>query len=834
MQLKRRKFIQLGAAAGSVAAISGKSRILNAMELRQTTSASPTGKNNREVPYTCLTCNIEDGGIAYVENGRIRRVEGNPHHPGNRGKLCAKGNSGHLHVYDPSRIMHPLKRVGERGSGKWKRISWDQALDEVASKIRAGLKKDPNSVAFHYGRNRTHGLVSRFMNALGSGTVINHTSICECNKKVAMEHAWGPDIETPDFAHTKYVLNFGSNIAEAAYFHNPYIQRLMTGIKENNAKLITFDPRLTKTGAISSEWVPIFPGTDGIVALAMCNVIMQEGLSDDEFIRDYTNVTPAELKDHLRQFTPEFASKESGIPAETIRRIAIEFATAGPATTYTYRGTSMHQNGVYNEKSTMMLNVVTGNIEKRGGYNLPRGMGFGGGPGPHPPKAKKKSILKYPPEYPLANHHVAHHVAHSVLEGRQELSVYMLYVHDPAYTQPDSGTWQKMLRDKDKIPYFISFSINMDHSTQLADIILPDTTFLERWDPESMPSSALGWVGLRQPVIDPLGNTKAFRDTVKELARKIDPDGRMGIKKYFNYGSAESYVKEQLEAAPGLKAAGGFDFLKKYGVYPLYDAKKEENFKFGAHKDAVSAADLVGSDVKDRTIFKNGKAIGLMVNGIAVKGFGTGSRKFQVRVDEWEHFKFHPMPHYEPIKSHKNMGAQDMIFTTYKPNVHTQSRTPALKWLAEIEHKNPAWINVETASERGIKDGGLIRITSSIGYMVTRARVTEAIHPKVVAVAHSFGRNKATRKNYGARGDNDMVKNTWWNDLGVHPNEIVPIETDPIGGGMGWYDGVVTVTKAKSGDKYGTVKSDRNKSRKAFEVALSMTTNVRGKSSGGH
>lgn len=210
MQLKRRKFIQLGSAAGAALTVGSqfgmKAKAAALMELKQTGSASPTGKKNQEIPYTCLTCNIEDGGIAYVEDGRIRRLEGNPNHPGNRGKLCAKGNAGHLHVYDPTRILNPLKRIGPRGSGKWKRISWDEALSEVAGKIQGAMDIDPMSIMFQYGRNRTHGLVYRFMNALGSGTVNNHTSICECNKKVAMEHAWGPDIETPDFAHTKYIL----------------------------------------------------------------------------------------------------------------------------------------------------------------------------------------------------------------------------------------------------------------------------------------------------------------------------------------------------------------------------------------------------------------------------------------------------------------------------------------------------------------------------------------------------------------------------------------------------------------------------------------------------
>jgi anaerobic selenocysteine-containing dehydrogenase len=442
-------------------------------------------------------------------------------------------------------------------------------------------------------------------------------------------------------------------------------------------------------------------------------------------------------------------------------------------------------------------------------------------------------VLKNPPEYPLANHHVSHHVAHGIKEGRQKINVYMLYVHNPLYNQPDVETWREVLSSEKLIPFFVSININMDEATHYADIILPDTTFLERWDPESMPSSVLGWVGLRQPVIKPLGNARSVREILYDLANKIDPDGKRRIKRYFAYRSAEEYVKTQLEATPGLKEAGGFDFLKKYGVFPLYDKKKEENFKFGAHEEKLGRKDLSGTKVDGRTIFKGKSPVGLMVDGKAVKGFNTPTRTFQVYVDEWKHFGFEPMPHYEPIKAHKEMKKDGLIMVTYKVNVHTQARTSNLKWLQEIHHKNPMWINTETAAARGIKDEDLVRITSQIGYVVTRARVTEGIHPKVIATAHSAGRSGVTKGSFGASRDRDRDKNVWWDDEGVHPNMIYPIATDPIGGSFAWFDAVVSVTKAKPGDRYGQFKTNAKASRRAYKAALGMTTKVRG-GGGGH
>ncbi|MDA0236863.1 MAG: AMP-binding protein, partial [Proteobacteria bacterium] len=290
--------------------------------------------------------------------------------------------------------------VGARGEGKWKRITWEEALTEVAAKLDAALKEDPNTIMLKYGRNRTGGTIDRFMKTLGSATVLNHTSVCESSKKVGQEPTWGPDIETPDFANAKYVLNFGSNILEAAYFHNPLSQRIAEGRVDNHMKIVTFDVRLSNTAGFSDEWIPVFPATDGAVALAIGHVILREDLQDSAFIDTWTNVTVDELKAHYAQYTPEWASKISGVPVQTIERIAREFATTKPATLFTYRGPAKHLYGSYNEKACMMLPIMTGNVEKRGGYCLPRGMGWPQ-PNPQPPGPKHDSVLAHPPEFKL-------------------------------------------------------------------------------------------------------------------------------------------------------------------------------------------------------------------------------------------------------------------------------------------------------------------------------------------------------------------------------------------------------------------------------------------------
>ncbi|OGT87980.1 MAG: thiosulfate reductase [Gammaproteobacteria bacterium RIFOXYA12_FULL_61_12] len=842
LKMNRRTFIKVS--GGTAAAVATAPSLLKAMEVELGgKDFSPVTYGERQaIPITCHVCNIQDGAIAFVENGRIVKLEGNPEHVSTRGRLCAKGNAGMWYSYDPDRILYPLKRVGARGEGKWKRITWDEALTEVAQKLDAAIKEDPNSIMLKFGRQRSGGALDRFMHTLGSATIVNHTSVCESSKKIGMEPTWGPDIETPDFANAKYILNFGSNIMEAAYFHNPYSQRIVEGTAENKAKLVTFDVRLSNTAGRSDEWIPVFPGTDGAVALAIGHVILRDDLQDSDFINTWTNVKVEELKTHYQQFTPEWASKLSGVPVETIERIAREFATTKPATTYTYRGPAKHLYGSYNEKACMMLPIMTGNIEVRGGYCMPRGMGWPQ-PQPEPPKPAKPSYLAHPDEYPLAGHKVSHLTPFWIAEGKQKINVYFSYQDNAVYTNPGAqAVWGKLYRDEKLIPFYVSMSPFMGEETALADIILPDCPYLERWEPESMPNSLWPWLGIRQPVIKPLGEARENRVMLRDIIHKLDADGSRGMKQYWNFKDGEDHMRHHFDNVPGLKEVGGLDFLKKHGVWPIYGkldpatgkivdkTGREIKADYGLHKKEIPEADMAGATIEaNGAIMKNGKAVGVQRNGKNYVGFPTGNRLINVRVDQWAEYGFNPMPTFKRIPWHETMKDDEMIMTTYKINVHKQSRTAAVKWLAEIMHSNPVWMNTLTGNKIGVKTGDLVRVESAVGHLVTKAYVFEGIHPKVVAIPTAFGHweygRLATLKlkekggAFGAQDDPDL-KNVWWTDNGVHPNAIIPVVADPIGGSQGWYDTVVKVTKAGPNDKYGDVQGNWEKHLEAFKETL--------------
>ena len=255
--MKRRDFFKLGAAltATTVAdgVLGGNSSILKG----KVTLASggkdysvKTGKERTLIPSACWQCVARCSNVCFTENGRLQKIEGNPKAIRNRGKLCAKGQAGINQLYDPDRILHPMKRVGKRGEGKWKRISWDEALDELTARLKkikdAGT---PEKFMFHYGRMKGSDdkiIKGNFLPLFGTKTIGNHTSICETAKWVGQELTWGKHYDVNDMNHTRMILNFGCNLFEAHTSHIQIAQRTIEAMTERGVKMVTFDVRLSK------------------------------------------------------------------------------------------------------------------------------------------------------------------------------------------------------------------------------------------------------------------------------------------------------------------------------------------------------------------------------------------------------------------------------------------------------------------------------------------------------------------------------------------------------------------------------------------------------------
>jgi anaerobic selenocysteine-containing dehydrogenase len=846
----RRDFLKLGAASKAIA-LAGGATLSTAKELPLTGGKdfSPrTGAERNAVPSACWQCVSRCPMIGYTEDGRLVKISGQPNSIRTEGKLCAKGNAGINQVYDPDRILYPLKRVGKRGEGKWKRVSWDEALTELAGRLKK-LRDDghPEKFMFHYGRMKASSsklIKSLFLANYGTASIGNHTSICEGGKWTSQELTWGSHYDNWDFDNTRFVLNFGSNCLEAHTNHVSVAHRLARALVERGVKMVSFDVRLSNTAAKSTEWVPVKPGTDGAVALAMCNVIMARGLykGDGEAFLKFCKVTPghdapladkvAALKSHLAQYTPEWAEQISGVPAAKISEIAVEFATVKPACLISYRGAVAHYNGNDSERAIQMLAAITGNIDNPGGRCKAVGAGWKYPKGPKKkPKSKKLKIVDgFPGQAKLPTHHMSHHVLKMIKDGSAgRPEIYMWYCYAPVYSNGDVKENIEVLKDESLIPYTVCVNPFYDESAALADLILPDATFIERWDWEDMVSPRqIPEYYLRQPLVKPLGEVRDFGDVVCELAERLGFP--LGVK------SKEEFVQKSCDMTPGVKEAGGFEYMKANGVW--HDAAAKP--RFYSYRKEVSADALA----KDGVIFdaatgvywnwKKAKAkseeaarakgyahskksykgyVGQEIGGKVYKGFKPDkvnkSGFFEIYSEIMEEKGLAPLPTYYTIPTHEAMKPDDLILTTFKMAAHVHSRTQNCKWLSEISHDNPAWMNPQTAAEHGMVDGDLIRIKSDIGEIEIEVMVTPGIVPGVVAISFHMGHWEYGRYASGKKSpvaadvdvdidDDDEVNRPWWDTHGVHPNWVIPNSPDPINGQQCWMDTVVSVAKVEN------------------------------------
>lgn len=790
----------------------------------------------RAVPSVCLNCSTVCGIVGHVVDGRLVKISGNPADPNNGRTICAKGHSGLSIGAYPERLLYPLKRVGRRGEGLWQRVTWEEAYAALASRIAACRDAGhPEQVALHAGRSRINDVIGRFMNAIGSPVILNHRALCSLNKRAANYATIGDtDWETVDAAHTKYLLNFGSNFLEAHQGHIHFVKRVAQGRFGNGAKLVTFDVRLSNTAGRSDEWHAPFPGTEGAIALAMAHVMMEAGEYDRAFVEQWTNVTPAELRRRLAPYTPGWAAGVSGLAAEDIERIALEFARARPhCAAFTNRGSHAHYNGFENDRAVIMLNVLAGSVGKVGGYTfMASGVDPKRFPPPEPkPEAPKvRTDLEDPPEYPLANHWQKMRVGELVYaylkSGRAKLSVYLTYTLGSPTTWPEGRSLAvEVLKDEALIPFHACSDVVYSETAHYADLILPDATYLERWGLDTRNSYELEpYVTLRQPIVAPPGECVSFADMLCELGRRLGPD----VARYFAFGSHEDFVRHQCGTR--------FEALKTTGV--LVDDEGEKLYE--TYLRALSPAELSGTTTDPQTglVTKPGRdskpeAIGIVRGGKAVRGFKTPSRLFEILSPTYVEkaravgVEVDSFPGYVPIPAHAGLADDRFVLVTFKWNVHTQARTAPQKYLSEIVHDNPMWINAAKARQLGIASGDMVEITTyrpkgpvfqgtgeRLGSAVIRAFVTEGIHPRVLAVSNSLGQLFGGRAACGENGarpqgpgygggedDADLEGRIWWdarrggNGNGVNVNGILPIQPSPVTGMQAWFDTVCSIRK---------------------------------------
>ncbi len=592
----------------------------------------------RLIPTTCFNCEACCGLLAYMDKstGQIAKLEGNPAHPASRGRNCAKGPATITQVYDPERILYPLKRSGRRGEGKWQRITWEQALDEIGSRIRTAFMEDRHDeVFYHVGRPGDDSYIERVLHAWGIDGHDSHTNICSSGARVGYATWMGFDRPSGDHANAKVIFLISSHL-EAGHYFNPHAQRIIEG-KMRGAKIICVDPRLSNTASMSDHWLAPWPGTEAAMLLAIARLLLLKGTWDREFVRrwvnwetvlremrpdldcTFENFGPAVI-DLYEEFTPEYAAQQCGITAEKIREIADVIATAVPGklSSHSWRAAAAGNEGGWQvARCLWFLNVLTGSVGTEGGAS-PNGWNKFI---PVPPKVVhpqgRWNDLTWPVEYPLAHHEASILLPHFLKEGRGKVDTYFSRVYNPIWTNPDGFSWLEALTDENMVGCHIALTPTWSESAWFADYVLPMGNGAERHDVASYETHSGRWIGFRQPVFRV--NAEREGRTVNrtwetnpgevweenefwiDLSWKIDPDNSLGIRQHFEstkhpgtpLGINEYYDDMFRNSIPGLPEAAareGLDplaYMRKYGAFEIPGGQ------YAVHERIVSAEEII-------------------------------------------------------------------------------------------------------------------------------------------------------------------------------------------------------------------------------------------------
>jgi len=830
-------------------------------------------RNYSLVPTTCFNCESACGLLAYVdkETGDVTRFEGNPHHPGSRGRNCAKGPATINQIQDTERILHPLRRIGERGSGEWEEISWDEALNEIAEKIRKSLKTGARDrVVYHVGRPGHEGYANRVLKAWGVDGHNSHTNICSAGARTGYALWHRHDRPSPDHSNAEVILLTSSHLETGHYF-NPHAQRILEGMMDG-AKLIVIDPRLSNTAAMADHWLPTWPGSEPALFLCWAKMILEKRLYDCDFVEQWTNWDewlaaehpdePREfnrwrelLLEEYEQYTPEFAAEECKIPVEQIIEVGEIVANAGSRlATHVWRSAAIGNLGGWQVSRTLhFLNVLTGSVGTEGGTSPNSWSKFKPDHFAVPPDPDGWNELHFPPEYTLAHYEMSHILPHMVKEGRGSLDVYFTRVFNPVWTYPDGFTWMEMLSNAEKIGCHIALTPTWNETAFFADYVLPMGHASERHDVNSYATSSGKWVAFRQPVLREFarreGKDVEFTHEVNpgqvweedefwiELSWRID-DGTMGIREHFlsPYRKGEKitvdeYYRYLFERIPGLPEAAS-----KQGLTPLDYMRKHGAFQI------------------EKTTYKKHES----------EGWPTPSGKQEFYSNTMVEFGYpeHAIPHYK-IMSHvhpSELKGDDeyCLLPNFRLPQHIHSRSANAKWLVEIAHRNPIWIHPKDAATLGVAEGELLKIETEIGWFVDKVWVTESIKPGVIGCSHHIGRWRR-QQDKGNRfltntvmitdsGDGKMRMRTvkgiapwesedpdtnrlFWRDGGVHQNITHAVQPDPISGAHCWLQ-KVRLSRPSGDEEYGDIEVDLNKSfqyyKKWNRLALEREVHPRG------
>jgi len=724
-RVSRRRFLKLAGLGAAAAAASG-----TLPGTRSPSVAARKGSDVRVVPTSCDICFWKCNALAHVRDGRLWKITGNPQDPLSRGRLCPRGTGGIGAHYDPDRLRAPLLRHEKRGEESWVEVTWDEAIGYLAERMQA-IKAEygPEAMALF-----SHGIGGNFFKhtfkAFGSPNVAA-PSFAQCRgpRDVGFELTFGEGIGSPertDIANARCLVLIGSHIGEN--MHNTQVQEFASALA-GGTSLIVADPRFSIAASKARHYLPVRPGTDLALLLAWMNVIVTEELYDRPYVEQF-GFGFEHFAAEIATRTPEWAYPETGIAPDLIRTTAREMARHRPATlVHPGRHATWYGNDAQRSRAIALLNALLGSWGRKGGFYYPDSMDVPGYPYPEYPHPARGKVDNPDHRYPFASETITTGIRDATLTGEPyPIKGWLVYATNLLQSLPAQ---QETLRAIQNLDLLAVVDVVPSEIAGWADVVLPETTYLERYDDLNVEFFREPFVALRQPVIEAPHDQKPNWWMARELALRLD------LGEYYPWKDIEEYLEHRLSAA-GLSLAT----LKQQGLVK-------------GPKPALYFADGIPAE------------------------FATPSGKIEFYSTQLEAAGFDPVPRHQRPEAGPP-GAFRLLYG--RAPVHTFSRTQTNPVLRDAMSENEVWVNASVGARMGLRSGDHVKLRNQDGVLSHRvkARVTEAIRPDCVYLVHGFGHTAKGLKSAFGRGASDAQL-------------ITRYATDPLMGGTGTNVNFVTV-----------------------------------------
>ena len=905
---------------------------------------------------TCYMCACRCGIRVHLRDGEVRYIDGNPEHPLNKGVICAKGASGVMKQNSPARLSVPLlRRAGSaRGEGTFDEITWDHAFDLLEKRLAQIRATDPKKFALFTGRDQMQALTGLFAKQYGTPNYAAHGGFCSVNMAAGMIYTIGGsfwEFGGPDLDRAKLFVMIGT----AEDHHSNPLKIAISKFKRQGGRFVSINPIRTGYSAIADEWVPIRPGTDGALLLALIHVIIDKGLYDRDFVARYTNagqlvnqddddafglfamnpegdvvnadyphnkywwdrhtdtlvpthapgadprlsgaytlsdgkrVKPAFqlLVERVADSTPEWAAEQTGIPVETIYRLAYEMGitardhkihlpitwidswgtehktvTGNPVAFHAMRGLAAHSNGFQTVRTLAILMSLLGTIDRPGGFRhkapFPRAIPPIAKPPKGPQDVKPNTPLEGMPlgfpadpndlfvdddgkpvridkgfswEHPLSVHGLMHNVITNAWRGDPyRLDTLMIFMANMAWNSSmNTSDVRKMLADKDvagqhKIPFIVVCDAFESEMTAFADLVLPDTTYLERHDVMSILDRPISEFdgpmdAVRIPVVEPMGQCKPFQEVIIELAGRLHlpafttADGHRKFKNYPDF-----IVNYETAPGSGIGFLGGWrgvDGSKSICGEPnprQWEMYAKNNCVF--HHELPPAYQYMRNWNQGYMDWSKSVRMRRDADPILIHIYSEVLQKFRLAAQGKrpgkqppEHLRSRIETYFDPLPFfHEPLEMQFTDRITYPLNAVTQ-RPMAMyhswdsqnAWLRQIHTHNYLFVNPSTALGQGIADDDWIWVESSWGKVRCMCRYSEAVEPGTVWTWNAIGKaagawNLGPTANESTKGF--LLNHLITEELPSVDGRAALSNSDPITGQAGWYDVRVRIYKA--------------------------------------